>query len=84
MTASKKQAAAYAAYAKQRSENIRAIIIEYKTRRKLTDRDLAELLGISISTFWKRKRNPNLFNAGNLWMLFEALGVPEEQRKTDM
>ena len=56
MTASKKPAAAYVAYAKQRSENIRAIIIEYKTRRKLTDRDLAELLGISISTFWKRKR----------------------------
>lgn len=80
----KAKAAAYTAYTRQCSENVRAIIGEYMSRRKLTNDDLAKAIGISPSAFDVRKSKPETFRLSELWRMYEALGVPEEQRKTIM
>lgn len=79
-----KQTAVYAAYTRQRSENIRAIINEYKARRCLTNAGIAKAINMPLRTFENRKADPGIFRIEELWLLCEALGVPEEQRKTIM
>lgn len=80
----KQKAAAYAAYSRQRAENIRAIIHEYKSRRRLTNAGIAKAINMPLRTFENRKADPGIFRIEELWLLCEALGVPEEQRKTIM
>lgn len=79
---SRNKADAYAAYARQKSENIRAIIAEMKTRYHLTDAGIAKAMNLKCGTFAKYKSCPCLFRLEHIWMLYEALDVPEEQRKT--
>ena len=80
----KQKAAAYTTYTRQRAENVRAIISEHKTRRNMTNAGIAKAINMPVETFKKRKAEPATFRAGELWLLCEALGVPEEQRKTIM
>lgn len=77
-----KQAAVYAAYTRQRAENIRAIIGEYKSRRHVTNAGIAKAINMPLPTFAKRKSDPGTFRIEELWLLCEALDIPEEQRKT--
>ena len=79
---SKQRAAAHTAYTRQRAENIRAIINEYKSRRRMTNVDIAKAINMPLPTFEHRKGHPEIFRIGELWLLCEALGVPEEQRHT--
>lgn len=78
----KQKADAYAAYTRQRAENVRAIISEHKTRRNMTNAGIAKAINMPVETFKKRKANPATFRAGELWLMCEALGVPEKQRHT--
>ncbi|MFR1352824.1 hypothetical protein [[Clostridium] symbiosum] len=80
----KQKAAAYATYTRQRVENVRAIISEHKARRNMTNAGIAKAIHMPLRTFEKRKMDPGLFKLEDLWLLCEALGVPEEQRKTIM
>lgn len=78
----KQKAATYAAYTRQRTENVRAIISEHKTRRNMTNAGIAKAINMPVDTFKKRKADPGTFRAEELWLLCEVLGVPEEQRHT--
>lgn len=80
----KRKTTAYTAYTRQRAENIRAIINEFKSRRGVTDIVLAKEIGMAESTFRKNKANPGLFRMEDIWLLCEALDVPDEQRKNIM
>lgn len=80
----KQKVAVYATYTRQRAENVRAIISEHKTRRNMTNARIAKAIHMPLRTFEKRKMDPGLFKLEDLWLLCEALGVPEEQRKTIM
>ena len=82
MANKRKVAANYTIYTRQCSENIRAIINEYKARRKLTDGVIAESINMPLPTFRIRKKDPSSFRIRELWMIYEILDVPEEQRKT--
>lgn len=83
MTARAK-ATAHAMYVRQRAENIQAIINEYKGRRKMTNADLAKAIGMSVNTFKSRKTKPGRFRMEDIWLICEALDVPEDQRRTVM
>lgn len=83
MTARAK-ATAHAMYARQRAENVKAIINEHKGRRKMTNADLAKAIGMSVNTLQSRKSNPGRLRLEDIWLIFEALDVPEDQRKTVM
>lgn len=81
-TQSRAKADAYAAYCRQRSENIKAIIAELKSRNHMTDAQIAKAMNLKHGTFVDRKSDPSKFRMRDIWMLYEALNVPEEQRKT--
>ena len=78
----KQRAAAHTAYTRQRAENIRALISEHKTRKNMTNAGIAKAINMPLDTFNKRKAEPATFRVGELWLMCEALGVPEEQRHT--
>lgn len=81
MTARAK-ATAHAAYVRQKSENIQAIISEYKTRRKMTNDDIAKAVGLPVSTFKNRKTDPGRMRMEDIWMIFDVLDVPTDVRET--
>ena len=78
----KQKVAAYTAYTRQRTENIRALISEHKTRKNMTNAGIAKAIHMPLRTFEDRKSDPATFRVGELWLMCEALGVPEEQRHT--
>ena len=82
--AKKATSVSYIAYTRKQSENVKAIIEEYRARRNLTNDALAKAIGIAPSTFDARKMNPGTFRLWEIWRMYEALGLPEEQRKTIM
>lgn len=81
MTARAK-ATAHAAYVRQKSENIQAIISEYKTRRKMTNADLAKATGLPRSTLENRKSQPGKMRMEDIWLIFDILDVPADVRET--
>lgn len=82
--AKKATSASYIAYSRQKAENIRAIINEYKARCCMTNIAIAKAMNMPLATFSHRKSDPGLFRLDEIWLLCEVLGVPEEQRKTIM
>ena len=81
MTARAK-ATAHAAYVRQKSENIQAIISEYKTRRKMSNADLAKAAGLPEATFKNRKYEPGRMRMEDIWLIFDVLDVPADVRAT--
>lgn len=81
---SKQKAAAFAAYTRQRAENILAIMQEHRTRKGLSYADLAKAIQMPSSTFDKRRREPGTFRLDEMWLICEVLEVPEKQRETIM
>lgn len=71
---------AKASYAKPRTENVQALIAEVKIRKKLRNKDLAKLLGISPSSFDQRRANPGRFRLEELWTLFQLAEAGEEKK----
>lgn len=80
----KKKAMAYASYMRQRAENIRAIINEYKVRRNITNVGIAKAINMPLPTFNTRKADPGSFRMEEIWLLCETLEIPDDQRKTIM
>lgn len=64
----------------ERGRNIRAIISERKTRKGVTDIEIAAAINMPLSTYRKRKANPEEMRLGELWEIFSYLDVPAEQR----
>lgn len=69
-------------YSRQRAENIRVIISEIKVRRHMTDAGVAKAINMPLSTFYHRKAHPGEFRLEEIWQMYQALEVPEEQRGT--
>lgn len=84
MRIARTKANGYAAYTRQRTENILAIIGEYKARTGMSNGDVAQAIGMPLSTFNKRKARPENFRLKEVWLLCEVLGVPGDQRETVM
>lgn len=78
----KKQIKPSISYSRQCGENLRAIIAEIKVRQHLTDAGMAKALNMPVATFKQRKQNPGRFRLEEIWLLYQALNVPDEQRKS--
>ncbi|MGN0406196.1 MAG: hypothetical protein ACI4F1_13295 [Bariatricus sp.] len=68
------------AYSRPRSENVRAIIAEIKSRKGMTDEDIAKLLGISVSSFRHKKASPGRFRLEDIWLFVQLSGADEAQK----
>lgn len=67
-------------YSKPRVENVQALIAEVKVRKKLRNKDLAELLGISASSFDQRRASPGRFRLEELWILCQLAEAGEDKK----
>lgn len=77
----KKAAKQSAEYSRQCSENLKAIIAEAKSRKHLTDRNIADMMGMPLPTFSYRKCHPEEFRLRDIWQLFQVLEILDGKRK---
>ena len=77
----KKSARQSIEYSRQCSENLKAIIAEAKSRKHLTDRNIADMMGMPLPTFSYRKCHPEEFRLRDIWQLFQVLEILDGQRK---
>ena len=68
-------------YSRQCGENLKAIIAEAKSRKHLTDKNIADMMGMPLPTFASRKSNPGRFRLEDIWQFCQVLEVPVCQRK---
>jgi len=66
-------------YGQLRAENIKVLIQEVKIRKKLGNKQLAKLLGVSESTFQRRQAHPGDFSMQQMWLMVQMAGVPTEE-----
>ena len=77
----KKAARQSVEYTLQCGENLKAIIAEAKSRKHLTNKNIADMMGMPLATFSHRKGNPEDFRLGDIWQLFQVLEISDNQRK---
>ena len=65
-------------FSSRRYENLLALIAEVKVRKKLTEPQLAKLLGIGNSTLGQRKANPGTFRFDEICMLIQLADKTED------
>lgn len=68
-------------YSRQCGENLKAIIAEAKSRKHLTDKNIADMMGMPLPTFSYRKCHPEEFRLRDIWQLFQVLEIMDSQRK---
>lgn len=68
-------------YSRQCGENLKAIIAEAKSRKHLTDKNIADMIGMPLPTFSSRKSNPGRFRLEDIWQLYQVLEITDSQRK---
>lgn len=60
--------------AEQRRKNIRDDIKDMMNRNEMDNAKLSNLLGISIATLCTKKKNPERFTLGEIWIMERAFG----------
>lgn len=68
-------------YSRQCGENLKAIIAEAKSRKHLTDKNIADMMGMPLPTFSYRKCHPGEFRLRDIWQMFQILEIADIQRK---
>ena len=58
---------------------VRATIAKYTEYYKISNPELAKLLGSAESTIYKKKKRPETFTLGELWILSEIFKCPVEE-----
>lgn len=56
------------------------LIIQARKASRMSQAEVADLLGMSHPTYWKREHSPALFTIGELQALHAALPNPESKR----
>ena len=69
-------------YSRQCGENLKAAVAEAKSRKHLTDRNIADMMGMPLPTFSYRKNNPGDFRLRDIWQLFQVLEIADNQKKS--
>ena len=64
----------------QRKYLLKIAINEYLLKTGETKESLIRQMGMSTSKFYSRLRKPETFQLGELWVLFDIIGTPLEQR----
>ena len=67
-------------YGKEKSGNIRVLIAKVKAQKPYDNEKMAKCLGLKISTYYNRLRNPATFRSGELWILMQIGKVPKEEK----
>ena len=67
-------------YGKEKSDNIRVLIAKVKAQKQYDNEKMAKCLGLNISTYYNRLRNPATFRSGELWILMQIGKVPKEEK----
>ena len=67
-------------YGKEKSDNIRVLIAKVKAQKQYDNEKMARCLGLKISTYYNRLRNPATFRSGELWRLMQIGKVPKEEK----
>jgi len=67
-------------YGKEKSDNIRVLIAKVKAQKQYDNEKMAKCLGLKISTYYNRLRNPATFRSGELWILMQIGKVPKEEK----
>lgn len=67
-------------YAREKSDNIRVLIAKVKAQKQYDNEKMAKCLGLKISTYYNRLRNPATFRSGELWILMQIGKVPKEEK----
>lgn len=67
-------------YGKEKSDNIRVLIAKVKAQKQYDNEKMAKCLGLKISTYYNRLRNPATFRSGELWILMQLGKVPKEEK----
>lgn len=69
-------------YSRQCGENLKAVVAEAKCRKHLTDKNIADMMGMPLPTFTSRKSNPGRFRLEDIWQLCQILEITDNQRKS--
>ena len=67
-------------YGKEKSDNIRVLIAKVKAQKQYDNEKMAKCLGLKISTYYNRLRNPATFRSGELWILMQIGKVPKAEK----
>ncbi len=67
-------------YAREKSDNIRVLIAKVKAQKQYDNEKMAKCLGLKISTYYNRLRNPATFRSGELWILMQIGKVPDSEK----
>lgn len=69
-------------YGKEKSDNIRVLIAKVKAQKQYDNEKMAKCLGLKISTYYNRLRDPSTFRSGELWLLMQ-IGKVSDSEKAD-
>lgn len=69
-------------YGKEKSDNIRVLIAKVKAQKQYDNEKMAKCLGLKLSTYYNRLRNPATFRSGELWRLMQ-IGKVADSEKAD-
>ena len=69
-------------YAREKSDNIRVLIAKVKAQKQYDMEKMAKCLGLKISTYYNRLRDPATFRSGELWRLMQ-IGKVSDSEKAD-
>lgn len=64
----------------QRGYTLNKIIHNYLFDAGATKEQLMHQMRMSRSTFYSRLREPETWQLGELWVMFDIMGIPPEQR----
>lgn len=64
----------------RRTHAVNRAITIYLFETGETKKSFAKRIGMPLSTFYKKQRNPEEFTLGEFWVMLDALNVPLEQR----
>lgn len=67
-------------YRKEKSDNIRVLIAKVKAQKRYDNEKMAKCLGLKISTYYNRLRDPSTFRSGELWLLMQIGKVPDSEK----
>lgn len=67
-------------YAREKSDNIRALIAKIKAQKHYDNPQMAKCLGLKLSTYQNRIHDPSTFRTWELWNLMQLGKVPREEK----
>lgn len=65
----------------ERRKNIVGILAKYQKCQQVSDTRAGLVIGRCRQTYQNKMKHPERFEVGELWDLFDRLGVPPEERE---